>query len=410
MKEQHEKDSYIECSRCKSVNSEGKKYCGDCGGFLDSALGPIKDYLDSNLRAQILAVVKEQYKDQKILESEIAEGVATKLSSWAKLLAFFVGIPLGLIVIVFAAVGVNSYNDFKSLVANAKKDTEQRIESARKEGEEITTQYQSLKDQLAQATNIANEVKVLTEKVDQISEKIGFVPTAALTPELKTQLESSLNQFQKYLQEIGYKGTEGWVKISVNPQKDNFGPAYYYNGTIKVEAAFATDLDILFREYTHHVLLTSKKGGFLEFSGVESGLASYFSCSFSGDPSFGENSVIALSKREGEKNIQEFLVKGAIHNLKNDRKFSDLKKNPSDLSYIPAEVWGGVFWDLRELLGQNYTDKLVFQTWQSLQLKDLRGELPEYFYERLLEVNKSLGGENHFKAIRKTFQRHGLAI
>ncbi|MBC7911926.1 MAG: hypothetical protein H7Y30_15570, partial [Pyrinomonadaceae bacterium] len=252
---------------------------------------------------------------------------------------------------------------------------------------------------------------VLSAKVNQISEKIGFVPTAALTPDLKNQLESSLSQFQRHLQEIGYKGTEGGVKISVNPQKDKVGPAYYMDGTIKVEAAFATDTDILFREYSHHVLITSARGNFAdEFRGIESGLASYFSCSFNGDPAFGEKSVTALSNREGKENSSEFIAKGSIHNLKNDRKFSDLKINPLDTYYIPAEVWGGVFWDMRESLDQEYTDKLLFQTWQSLQRKDVKGDLPVYFYKRLLEVNKSLGGENQLNQIREIFQRRGLSL
>jgi hypothetical protein len=411
MEEQNEKASYIECSTCKSSNPEGKKYCGDCGAFLDGAIGPVKEYLDTNLRAQVIAVLKEHYKDQKILESEIAEGVATKLSSWAKLLAFFVGIPLGILVITLGAIGIKNYFDFMVLVSNAKKDTEQRVEAARKEGEIITTQYQSLKDQLAQATSLANDVKVLTVKVNQISEKIGFVPTAALTPDLKNQLESSLSQFQKHLQEMGYKGTEGGIRISINPQNDKFGPAYYVNGTIQVEAAFATDTDVLFREYSHHVLMTSARGKFVDkFMGLESGLASYLSSSFNGDPAFGEKSVTAMSKKYGEENSKEFINKGSIHNLKNNRKFSDLQINPLDTTYIPAEVWGGVFWDIRESLGQEYTDRLLFQTWQSLEGKDVTGDLPLYFYKRLVEVNKSLGGENQLDQIREIFKRRGLSL
>lgn len=412
MEKQNENASYMDCPACKSSNPEGKKFCGDCGTFLDAAFGPVKEYLDANLRAHVSAILKEQFKDQKVLESEIAENVATKLSGWAKLLAFFVGIPLGILVITLGAIGIKNYVDFISFVANAKKDTEQRVEAARKEGETITTQYQSLKDQLAQTTSLVNDVKVLTVKVNQISEKIGFVPTAALTPDLKNQMESSLGQFQRYFQEIGYKGTEGGTTIFINPNQDKSGPAYYDAGTIKVEAAFATDADIIFREYSHHVLITSARGNFAdEFRGLESGLASYFSCSFSGDPAFGEKSVIALSRREGAETSREFVAKGAIHNLKNDRKFSDLKINPLDTSYVPAEVWGGLFWDIRESLGQEYADRLLFQTWQSLVKKDTAGDLPIYFYKRLAEVDKALGGENnHLDQIRETFRLRGASL
>ena len=401
----------VNCPVCKSASPEGKRYCGDCGAFLDSTLGPVKDYLDANVRAQVAAVLREQYKDQKLLESEIAEGVATKLSGWAKLLGFFIGIPLGILVITLGAIGIKNYLDFMSLVAGAKRETEERVEVARKEGEAITTQYQTLKDQLAEATGLANDVKVLSAKVNQISERIGFVPTAALTPELKSQLESSLGQFQRYMQQLGYKGTEGGVRIAVNPREDREGPAYYLDGTIKVEAPFATDIDILFREYSHHVLISSAGGKLSpELEGLESGLASYLSCSFNGDPAFGENSLAAFGRRYKLNTSDEFMAKGSIHNLKNDRKFADLEQHPDDTSYVPAEVWGGAFWDLRERLGQGYTDRLLFQTWRSLRGGEAKGDLPKYFYERLAAANNASGEGDRLEQIREVFRRRGLSL
>jgi len=371
----------------------------------------VKEYLDANLRTQVEAVIREQCKEQNILESEIAINIATKLSGWAKLLALIVGLPLGILVITLGAIGIKDYVDFMRFVSNAKKDTEQKVEVARKEGEAIASQYQSLKDQLAQTTALAKDVKVLSARVNQISEHIGFVPTAALTSDLKAQLESSLGEFQKHLQGIGYKGTEGGVKIDVSAKQNSFGPAYYQDGVIHVEAAFATDIDVLFREYSHHALLSSSKDRVSSFEvmGLESGLASYLSCSFNGDPAFGENSVTALVRREGKENSREFMEKGAIHNLQNNRKFSELKKDPNDIYYVPAEVWGGAFWNLRELFGEEYTDRLLFETWKSLREKEVSGNLPAYFYNRLVEIDESLQG-NHLKEIREVFSRRGLSV
>lgn len=407
MSDSNKEDKTVECSSCKSLNPAGKNYCADCGTFLGNATdGAIKDYLDNNLRSQVLSVIEERYKDQKLVEAEVAEGIATKLSGWAKLLAFFVGIPLTVVVLILGAIGIKDLVDFTTFVSKAKKDAEENVEKARKEGESITGQYQSLKDQLAQATSLASDVKVLSAKVNQISEKIGFVPTAALTPDLQERMEKSLDEFRRYLQNIGYKVTENELKIAVS-EKQEFGPAYYQEGVIHVEAAFATDIDILYREYSHHALLTSK--GTLSSQsmvGIESGFASYFACSFTGDPAWGEKSVSVMAQKY---QTREFLEKGAIQALKNSRKFSDLAENPLDNSYLPAEVWGGLFWELREGLGREYTDRLLFETWQSLLKNNDTGKSPADVYNRMVEVDKSLDG-NHLQQIQSVFSRRGFSV
>ncbi len=401
------------CANCKSANPQEKKYCGDCGAFLDTVLGPVKDYLDTNLRTEVLSVLKDQFKDQRFLQSEIAEGIATKISGWTKLLAFFVGIPLGILILTLGVIGINNYLDFMNFVAKAKKDTEQRVEDARKDGEAITTEYQSLKDQLAQATTLANDVRVLSEKVDLISEKIGFEPSAALTPALKTKLEGSLRDFQKHFQELGYKGTETGVKIHINLKAAEFGPAYYLDGSIQVESGLAADTDVLFREYSHHVLFNSNKintvSGNKDAVALESGLASYFSCSYNDDAIFGEQSIRYWEKRDGKEAAKDLLARGYVQNLKNTRTFEELQTT-TDFSYIGAEVWGGVFWDIRESFTKDKADKLIFQAWQSLKVNGSETDLRLNFYNQLLETEKSLEGETNLNQISDIFRKRGLPI
>ena len=76
----------MECTRCRTSNPEGKKFCGDCGASLDPqvAAGEL------DLRRQIEVVLEERLKDQKVVEIEVAQAVATRLVDWTKLLGFAV--------------------------------------------------------------------------------------------------------------------------------------------------------------------------------------------------------------------------------------------------------------------------------------------------------------------------------
>jgi hypothetical protein len=65
-------------------------------------------------------------------------------------------------------IGINSYRDFANMVASAKKDAEANVEAARKEGEAITTQYRSLRDQLTSQKTRSTIVTYL--------QKFGEVP------------------------------------------------------------------------------------------------------------------------------------------------------------------------------------------------------------------------------------------
>ena len=97
----------MNCNNCKAANPEGKKYCGDCGAALDlSAVA--KDADESAVQQQI----RVQAKDQKLVEVELIEAVVNRLSNWAKLFGFFVGIPVALFLALLGLLGYKTYSDF----------------------------------------------------------------------------------------------------------------------------------------------------------------------------------------------------------------------------------------------------------------------------------------------------------
>jgi hypothetical protein len=248
---------------------------------------------------------------------------------------------------------------------------------------------------------LQQKVETLGAKVERL-ERIMFEPSMALTPELQTQLQSSLDAFQAYLARLGYQSQAGHVRVFVDPKlKDN---VYYEDkeNRIVLGAPLAKDTDAVFREYTHHALLAKTKldSGSMtnEQQAVESGLADYFACSFNNDPLFGEQSIHLFRQYPG------FESKSAIRNLSNDRTFDEVAANPE--IHNVGEIWGGAFWELRERLGQTVADKLLFSTWVALRPSDTHSDFGVAFVKTLLETDS---GE-HSRDIQAIFRRRGLKV
>jgi hypothetical protein len=403
----------IECAKCKAPNPEGKKYCGDCGAFLDPNVGPILAVIESNLRQQIQAALKEQFSDQKVVEIETTQAIVARVLDWAKLLGFFIGIPLALLVLLLGFLGVKTYSDFSVLVKNAQQDTAQKLQQAqqqaeeiKKEGDKLTTEYQRLKIQIGEVGTLSQEVKTLATTVTKIAELVDFKPSAALTEDLRAKLNSSFASYQSYLQKLGYRSETGQVDVGVyiDPQlKDNA----YYDGSrnlIVLGEPFADDTDVIFREYTHHALMSAVKDtrNNPDWAAIESGLADYFPCSFSNDALFGEKSTLVFQKLYGKQ-----FDKPYIRNLENSRKFSEMSQG--SFPQIVGEIWGGAFWEMRGLLGQDAADKLLFTAWVALRPSDTLNDPAASFVNKLLETAQSLpGGGTQPGQIRLVFERRGL--
>jgi hypothetical protein len=250
---------------------------------------------------------------------------------------------------------------------------------------------------------LQQKVETLSAKVEQL-ETVTFEPSAALTPQLKTQLQAFFDKFQAYLGKLGYQSETGNVTVFVDPKmKDN---VYYETdrNRIVLGAPLAKDTDALFREYTHHALTANVDIGTLsnKQQAAESGLADYFACSFNDDPLFGEQSIHLFRKYPG------FEGKLAIRNLNNNRTFDEASTNPE--IHNVGEIWAGAFWELREKLGQEAADKLLFSAWIALPSPGSRGDFNVLFVKQILDTAQSPGDGHHDVEIRAVFKRRGLKL
>src|SRR5215831_6509721 len=122
-----------------------------------------------------------------------------------------------------------------------------------------------------------------------------FLPSSDLTPDLKKQLETSLNDFQRYMASLGFVGEARRVTVAISPgtvvkTKDGDFVAMWEpkSNSMNVAQAFAGDQPSVLRQLAHQYLFTSQvSSGGAAYGAIESGLASYFACSFVGDAVLG---------------------------------------------------------------------------------------------------------------------------
>lgn len=397
-----------ECRVCRSANPEDKKYCGDCGAPLYPASDALREVLATDIQRRIETTLREQFKDQKLVEVETSQAIATRLSDWAKLLAFFVGIPVALLILLLGVMGVKTYSDFTSKVDLAQervsKDLEEAQNSAsslKRESAALAEEYKKLRTQLIEAGTLADEVKQLTIKVDRIEQKVGFSPSSKVTPATKRELEASFYQFQGYLQKLGFRPKHGQVEIDIRDVMPSDGILAYYEDKHRrmvINRRYADDADLLYREYMHHVLypdgLPRDSGEKLwAYYAVESALATYFSCSYKGRPSYAEKAM-----------------EGKGWNLESSRSFKELHPDVGSAMMVGTEVWGSAFWEMRKLLGQSAADSLLFKTWFDFRPEEASDQGSIAFARKLLERIDRFEGGKYASKVRAIFAKRDLAV
>ncbi len=144
-----------------SINPDDNNYCGNCGAILS-----IK--VKNALHNEIKNAIKEQLKDQKVVEIEIAQAIASRLSAWVKLFAFFVGVPLAIFAIVLGFIGFKEYTDLSKKVAivkdelgRAENDVLARLKKASKEADKVDKDVKDLSVVNERLRNISSQVKQL---------------------------------------------------------------------------------------------------------------------------------------------------------------------------------------------------------------------------------------------------------
>jgi len=390
---------------CTGENPDGQRYCGNCGVPLAHTPPIPIEVTPSRLREEIRAALKEQVKDQRLLEVETAAAVVTRVSGWMKLIGIFGAIPLGLLAAILILLGVSSYADFTAQVKEGRKEIEKNLKDTQDRAKllqaEVEKEYADIARRLADNKMLAARLEELGSQVDQIGKKVGvtFKPSAELTPAVRSQLQRTLDSFQAYLERLGYRTREGRIHVEVSVEIAN---AYYVPGENKIVISrqFLDDRHVILREYTHHVLCSTVGCDQRNRSreSFESALADYLPCSFLDDPKLGQRMAQALR-----------LPAGYVRNLENTMRLDSTALSKYQVPHQMGEALGGAFWEIRSLIGKDPADRIFFETWISLKESDPQGlDVPELGRRLLTQVQRQ--GEAHVVPIRKVLLSRGLAL
>jgi hypothetical protein len=151
----------MQCPKCNAQNPDEKKFCGECGAELKGA-APLSE---SDLRAHIRTAIREEWKDQRLVEFEITEKVLGKLSEWAKLLGYFAGVPLAAALLLLGFLGVKKYSDLWQLAAAAENKVRASVATLNKLAQETTSESQAIKAQLVALKPVISDIEATRAKL-----------------------------------------------------------------------------------------------------------------------------------------------------------------------------------------------------------------------------------------------------
>src|SRR5262249_49254044 len=117
---------FMECANCGAANPENKHYCGDCGK-------PLLPQYDPAILQQVQIAIRRELKDRKLVEIEVTEAIITRLTKWAKLLGYFAGVPLAILIVTLGALGIKNYTDVSRAATAAQQEISEHADQATKE-------------------------------------------------------------------------------------------------------------------------------------------------------------------------------------------------------------------------------------------------------------------------------------
>jgi hypothetical protein len=234
--------------RCSVENSDANTYCRGCGQLLDPKLVALESAFAMRLDDRIKGVIDARFKDAKLLEVEVAEGVAKRLSEWGKIIAFFIGIPLVIVNTVLGVLGVKSYTDFSNALKQATDEQSAKIQA---HGKEL---LQTLDEQLKKSPAIEQ----IQNEVNNLKTKFTILASPSMAATDKTKLDGELQKFQAYLMKVDFHANDD---VAVRIEEED-GVCYYdpegqhWKPEIFIQRNYANQTDVLLSEYARHVLMS----------------------------------------------------------------------------------------------------------------------------------------------------------
>jgi len=192
------------CKNCNAESPDNQRFCGFCGAKtrpesleeVQLRLASVEKLVDKQAQTRTI--------DQKFLDVDTTEKVVTRLMNWAKVFAFFVGIPFALFLLIATLYVGKSFTNLSELAENARESVKPILNEARSTAE-------SAKRTASDALGISQEVKRSVEstksKLSELQKDIGK------GSEQVQQLAAQIREAQSAVSALRMKATEGSNEI-----------------------------------------------------------------------------------------------------------------------------------------------------------------------------------------------------
>ncbi len=317
-------------------------------------------------------------------------------------MGIYAGIPLAILVLTLAFLGIKSFTDLSASIETRRKDISNSLDEARNqakhlhdEGDALNLEYQKQRENLAKVESLSKDLKVLDNKVDNLAKKVGVnVSGSGLAPGEANAILEALDRFQPYLQSLGVIAGREELRVVVEPGKttqEGNGVAYYDERvkTIHVAKPFASNPDETVSMYAEtrmgnvRLLVSSLTLTWL-YLHIKRGLAEYFWCSFTDNPQFG--------------------APGNVYKFHESPDFTHVTPFIEERN---TAIWAGAFWELRSSVGKATADKLLAGAWQRLKAAPRDTGSPSLVQE-LLNTDQALNRGSNISQINAVFERRKL--
>ncbi|MGM0600285.1 MAG: M36 family metallopeptidase [Candidatus Rifleibacteriota bacterium] len=199
-----------------------------------------------------------------------------------------------------------------------------------------------------------------------------------------------------YKNELGYDGLDKPMRAVVH-KGTNYDNAYF--SPWQQSFAFgdgdkfndlAKEASVAYHEYSHAILHSIT---YLAYSGesgaINEGQADYFACTYTEDEALGEYVCAKMDRPY-------------LRILENDLHY------PEDIEgevHADGKIWGATLWDIRQALGREISDKLIFKSHFYLN-----GSRPEFIdgYNAIVTADKNLFDGKNIQAIDEVFAKRGI--
>src|SRR5258708_30888724 len=156
------------CKACSAEMPDDHLYCGGCGSKL--SWDPLDEVM---LRLNSLGTLVDkqmQLREQRFLDIDTTEKIVTRLMSWARLFALFIGIPLAAILVILVLYAGKGFKDLHDMAATARDSLRPLLEKVRSDAEPAKRRAS---DALRSSSEVSREVASTKQSVSELQRGIG---------------------------------------------------------------------------------------------------------------------------------------------------------------------------------------------------------------------------------------------